>query len=67
MVDCLFPQSTVSAPESSSLSSDIPGRFFVEMLAGAVTCLAAMQPLRELAARMRSRFMSDPDEPGRAD
>ena len=32
------------------------------MLTGAVTSPAAMLPLRELAARMRKRFMSDPNE-----
>ena len=32
------------------------------MLTGAVTCPAAMQPLRQLATRMRNRFMSDPKE-----
>jgi hypothetical protein len=42
------------------LSSDVLARFFVAALTGAVTSPAAMQPLRDLALRMRARCLSDP-------
>ena len=64
MLDCMFPES----PESDSnagdgqMSSEVLSRFFMAMLTGAVTCPSAMQPLRQLATRMRNRFMSDPKE-----
>lgn len=64
MLDCLFPES--AAPDRRTdveeISSDVLSRFFMAMLAGAVTSPAAMLPLRDLATRMRKRFMSDPNE-----
>jgi AcrR family transcriptional regulator len=64
MLDCLFPESAESATgaDDGEISSDVLSRFFMAMLAGAVTSPAAMLPLRELAARMRKRFMSDPHD-----
>ena len=64
MLDCLFPES--AAPDRRTdveeISSDVLSRFFMAMLAGAVTSPAAMLPRRDLATRMRKRFMSDPNE-----
>ena len=64
MLDCLFPESAASdrRTDVEEISSDVLSRFFMAMLAGAVTSPAAMLPLRELATRMRKRFMSDPNE-----
>ena len=64
MLDCLFPESAESdtRTDDGEISSDVLSRFFTAMLAGAVTSPAAMLPLRELAARMRKRFMSDPND-----
>ena len=64
MLDCLFPESAESdrRTDVEEISSDVLSRFFMAMLAGAVTSPAAMLPLRELATRMRKRFMSDPNE-----
>ncbi len=64
MLDCLFPESAASdrRTDVGEISSDVLSRFFMAMLAGAVTSPAAMLPLRELATRMRKRFMSDPNE-----
>lgn len=75
MVDCLFPENagsttglndrqslndSQSEPDDGPLSSEVLGRFFMATLAGAVTSPGTMQPLRELAARMRTRFARDP-------
>ena len=61
MLDCLFPQN-----DKSKLVDDYPAdvlaRFFVATLTAAVTSPGAMQPLRDLAAKMRSRCLSDPSE-----
>ena len=64
MLDCLFPESADAATraDDGEMSSDVLRRFFMAMLAGAVTSPAAMLPLRELATRMRKRFMSDPND-----
>ena len=64
MLDCLFPESVESdaRTDAGEISSEVLSRFFMAMLAGAVTSPAAMLPLRDLAARMRRRFMSDPNE-----
>ena len=64
MLDCLFPESAASdrRTDVEEISSDVLSRFFMAMLAGAVTSPAAMLPLRNLATRMRKRFMSDPNE-----
>lgn len=64
MLDCLFPESAESdrRTDVEEISSDVLSRFFMAMLAGAVTSPAAMLPLRDLATRMRKRFMSDPNE-----
>ncbi|MEJ7590897.1 MAG: TetR/AcrR family transcriptional regulator [Planctomycetaceae bacterium] len=64
MLDCLFPESAESdtGTDAGDISSDVLSRFFMAMLAGAVTSPAAMLPLREVAARMRKRFMSDPND-----
>ena len=60
MLDCLFPTPSDEAKLPGPLSSDVLARFFVAALTGAVTSPAAMQPLRELALRMRTRCLSDP-------
>ena len=64
LLDCLFPESPEFDANSNDgqMSSEVLSRFFMAMLTGAVTCPAAMQPLRQLATRMRNRFMSDPKE-----
>jgi len=64
MLDCMFPESPESDVHTNDgqMSSTVLSRFFMAMLTGAVTCPAAMQPLRQLATRMRNRFMSDPKE-----
>jgi AcrR family transcriptional regulator len=64
MLDCMFPDSPDSDAddENGQMSSEVLSRFFMAMLTGAVTCPAAMQPLRQLATRMRNRFMSDPKD-----
>lgn len=64
MLDCMFPDSAESDAddENGQMSSEVLSRFFMAMLTGAVTCPAAMQPLRQLATRMRNRFMSDPKD-----
>lgn len=64
MLDCLFPETPESETrtDSGEISSEVLSRFFMAMLAGAVTSPSAMQPLRDLATRMRKRFMSDPNE-----
>ncbi len=64
MLDCMFPESPASDADTDDgqMSSEVLNRFFMAMLTGAVTCPAAMQPLRQLAIRMRNRFMSDPKE-----
>ena len=59
MLDCLFPQSP-AASQPDDFDSDVLARFFIATLAGAVTSPGAMQPLRDLATRMRSRCLSDP-------
>ena len=59
MLDCLFPQSPAES-RPSDVGTDVLARFFVATLAGAVTSPGAMQPLRELATRMRNRCLSDP-------
>ena len=59
LLDCLFPE-TSAADSSDDFPPDVLARFFVATLTGAVTSPAAMQPLRDLAARMRSRCLSDP-------
>lgn len=59
MLDCLFPQSPVNT-QPEDVDTEVLARFFVATLAGAVTSPGAMQPLRDLAARMRSRCLSDP-------
>ena len=60
MLDCLFPTTPEQSTPPGPLSSDVLARFFVATLTGAVTSPAAMQPLRELALRMRTRCLSDP-------
>ncbi len=64
MLDCLFPESAEAETraDDGEISSDVLRRFFMAMLAGAVTSPAAMLPLRELATRMRKRFMSEPND-----
>ena len=64
MLDCLFPESAASdrRTDVEEISSDVLSRFFMAMLAGAVTSPASMLPLRDLATRMRKRFMSDPND-----
>lgn len=64
LLDCLFPESSETGPQpdAGEISSDVLSRFFMAMLAGAVTSPAAMSPLRDLATRMRKRFMSDPHD-----
>ncbi len=64
MLDCLFPESAEADTriDNGEISADVLRRFFMAMLAGAVTSPAAMLPLRELATRMRKRFMSDPND-----
>lgn len=64
MLDCLFPESTEvdARSDAGEISSEVLSRFFMAMLAGAVTSPTAMLPLRELATRMRQRFMSDPND-----
>ena len=64
MLDCMFPDSPESDAntDDGQMSSGVLSRFFMAMLTGAVTCPSAMQPLRQLATRMRNRFMSDPKE-----
>ena len=64
MLDCLFPESAESdiRSDAGEMSSEILSRFFMAMLAGAVTSPASMLPLRDLATRMRKRFMSDPND-----
>lgn len=64
LLDCVFPESAESdtRTDAGDISSDVLSRFFMAMLAGAVTSPAAMLPLREVAARMRKRFMSDPND-----
>ncbi|MEI6539493.1 MAG: TetR/AcrR family transcriptional regulator [Planctomycetota bacterium] len=64
MLNCLFPESPESGTdtEAGELSSEVLSRFFMAMLAGAVTSPSAMLPLRDLATRMRKRFMSDPND-----
>jgi AcrR family transcriptional regulator len=64
MLDCMFPESPEADAhtDDGQMSSEVLSRFFMAMLTGAVTCPAAMQPLRQLATRMRNRFMSDPKE-----
>ena len=59
MLDCLFPQSP-AASQPDDFDSDVLARFFIATLAGAVTSPGAMQPLRDLATRMRNRCLSDP-------
>ena len=59
MLDCLFPQSP-SASQPDGFDSDVLSRFFIATLAGAVTSPGAMQPLIDLANRMRNRCLSDP-------
>lgn len=59
MLDCLFPQSRAES-QTDEFDSDVLSRFFIATLAGAVTSPGAMQPLRDLAARMRNRCLSDP-------
>lgn len=59
MLDCLFPQSPAES-EPNDVDADVLARFFVATLAGAVTSPGAMQPLRDLAIRMRNRCLSDP-------
>ncbi len=61
MLDCLFPQSDKSKLVDD-YPSDVLARFFVATLTAAVTSPGAMQPLRDLAAKMRSRCLSDPSE-----
>lgn len=60
MLDCLFPTTSDETRLPGPLSSDVLARFFVAALTGAVTSPAAMQPLRDLALRMRARCLSDP-------
>jgi AcrR family transcriptional regulator len=60
MLDCLFPPAAEQTTSPGPLSSDVLARFFVAALTGAVTSPTAMQPLRELALRMRTRCLSDP-------
>lgn len=60
MVDCLFPVDSEQENASGPLSSDVLSSFFMAALTGAVTSPGAMQPLRDLAARLRARCMSDP-------
>ena len=60
MLDCLFPMDSEQPAENGPLSSDVLSRFFMAAMTGAVTSPGAMQPLRELAARLRSRCTSDP-------
>jgi len=64
MLDCVFPESPESGTRSDAgeISSEVLSRFFMAMLAGAVTSPAAMLPLRDLATRMRNRFMSGPND-----
>ena len=64
MLDCMFPDSPESDAntDDGQMSSEVLSRFFMAMLTGAVTCPSAMQPLRQLATRMRNRFMSDPKD-----
>jgi AcrR family transcriptional regulator len=64
MLDCVFPESPDSDARSDAgeISSEVLSRFFMAMLAGAVTSPASMLPLRDLATRMRKRFMSDPND-----
>jgi hypothetical protein len=64
MLDCLFPESAESdiRTDAGEISSEVLSRFFMAMLAGAVTSPASMLPLRDLATRMRKRFMSDPND-----
>ena len=59
MLDCLFPQSP-AASQPDGFDSDVLSRFFIATLAGAVTSPGAMQPLIDLANRMRNRCLSDP-------
>jgi AcrR family transcriptional regulator len=59
MLDCLFPQSPV-ASQPDGFDSEVLSRFFIATLAGAVTSPGAMQPLIDLATRMRNRCLSDP-------
>jgi AcrR family transcriptional regulator len=59
MLDCLFPQSPAES-KPNDVDADVLARFFVATLAGAVTSPGAMQPLRDLAIRMRNRCLSDP-------
>jgi AcrR family transcriptional regulator len=59
MLDCLFPE-TAAVPSQANSQTEVLARFFVATLTGAVTCPGAMQPLRDLAAKMRSRCLSDP-------
>jgi AcrR family transcriptional regulator len=63
MLDCLIPETaSESADENAAADfpTDILARFFVATLTGAVTSPGAMQPLRDLAAKMRNRCLSDP-------
>ncbi len=64
MLDCMFPDSPESDANTDhgQMSSEVLSRFFMAMLTGAVTCPSAMLPLRQLATRMRNRFMSDPQD-----
>ena len=59
MLDCLFPQSPATS-QPDDFDSTVLARFFIATLAGAVTSPGAMQPLRDLATRMRNRCLSDP-------
>jgi AcrR family transcriptional regulator len=59
MLDCLFPRTPENSPPND-VGADVLARFFVATLAGAVTSPGAMQPLRDLATRMRNRCLSDP-------
>ncbi|MBL8818613.1 MAG: TetR/AcrR family transcriptional regulator [Planctomyces sp.] len=61
LVGCMFPDDS-QAVETSPLSSDMLGRFMLAMLAGAVNCPDAMEPLRQLATRMRTRMLADPQD-----
>lgn len=62
MLSCVFPEPQSALPENESLSPEALDRFMLAALAAAINSPGVIEPLRQVALRLRQRLLSDPDD-----
>lgn len=62
MLSCVFPEPRAVLDEQESLSPEALDRFMLAALAAAINSPGVIEPLRQVALRLRQRLLSDPDD-----